>query len=161
MSGLRLRCWLGHRRRCPGTPGLNRAGERGALTTELAVIMFPFLVGCLALVVFAGRVAEAEGDVQSAAQEAARAATLTGDPVAAETMARSVATANLATARVDCARGIAIQVDATAFNPGGLVTVTVTCTADFSDIAYLKVPGSRAFTATATEVVDVYRSENP
>ena len=135
--------------------------ESGLITTELAVIMFPFIVGCVALVTFAGRLAQAEGNVQSAAQEAARAATLTGNPDAAETTARQVALSNLAAARMACADGAEVMVDISNFVPGGYVAVTVTCNARFSDVSWLAVPGSRAFTSTATEVIDVYRSSTP
>jgi Flp pilus assembly protein TadG len=135
--------------------------ERGLITTELAVLMFPFIVGCVALVTFAGRISQAEGDVQSAAQEAARAATLTGDAGQAASVARSVAVSNLADSRVACAGGIDVDVATAGFAPGDYVTVTVTCTARFSDVAYLRVPGSRDFRYTATEIIDVYRSSTP
>lgn len=152
--------------RRPSAPGrhrcrFRRGDERGLITTELAVLMFPFIVGCVALVTFAGRMSQAEGDVQSAAQEAARAATLTGDAATAEAVARSVAVSNLATARVACAGGVDVAFSTTGFGPGGYVTVTVTCTANFSDVAYLRVPGSRDFRYTATEIIDVYRSATP
>ncbi len=135
--------------------------EEGLITTELAVIMFAWIFGCVALVTFAGRVAQAEGDVQSAAQEAARAATLTGDAGTAQTVAEQVANDNLAASRVACAGGSSVQVDTSSFGPGGYVVVTVNCTASFGDVAYLSVPGTRTFSSTATEIVDVYRSENP
>lgn len=135
--------------------------EEGMITTELAIVMFVWLLGCVALVVFAGRVAQAEGDVQSAAQEAARAATLTGTPGQAQSTAQQVAADNLTESGVACTGAPAIQVDISDFTPGGYVTVTVTCTANFSDIAYLNVPGTRDFQSTATEIIDFYRSENP
>ena len=135
--------------------------EPGMITTELAIVMFVWLLGCVALVVFAGRVAQAEGDVQSAAQEAARAATLVGTPGRADTVARQVAADNLTTSGVACTGSPLVEVDISDFTPGGYVTVTVTCTANFADIVYLNVPGSRDFESTATEIIDVYRSDNP
>jgi Flp pilus assembly protein TadG len=135
--------------------------EDGMLATELAIVMFVWLLGCVALVVFAGRVAQAEGDVQSAAQEAARAATLTGSPGQAQTVARDVAAANLTEAGVACTGTPQVQVDISDYTPGGYVTVTVICTANFADIVYLNVPGTRDFQSTATEIIDVYRSDNP
>ena len=137
------------------------ASEAGMLATELAIVMFVWLLGCVALVVFAGRVAQAEGDVQSAAQEAARAATLMGSPSRAESTARQVAADNLVESGVACTGAPRIDVDITDFVPGGYVTVTVACTTDFADIAYLNVPGTRDFESTATEIIDVYRSDNP
>ena len=134
------------------------ADERGLLTTELAVVMFPFIVSCVAIVTYAGRIAQAEGDVQQAAQQAARAATLTGNPGSAVSVGTTVADPNLATARVACAGGHTIVVHTDNFVPGGFVRVDVTCIATFSDISRLGVPGQHTFTTTATEIIDFYRS---
>jgi Flp pilus assembly protein TadG len=125
----------------------------------MAVVTSFFLAGFLLFVVFAGRVAQAENEVRSAAQEGARAATLAGDVEGATAAARQVAEANLAAAGMACAGGVTVAVDAGALEPGGYVTVSVTCVADFADVASLAVPGSRPFTATATEIVDVHRSQ--
>lgn len=137
------------------------ADDRGLLSTELAVIMFPFIISCVAIVTYAGRVAQAEGDVQQAAQQAARAASLTGSADSAVAAARSVAAENLATARVACANGHDVVVHTDNFVPGGYVRVDVTCRARFSDVSHIAVPGAHTFTATATEIIDFYRSQNP
>jgi Flp pilus assembly protein TadG len=133
-------------------------GERGAVSTELAV-MTPVLIGLLLFVVYAGRIVEAEAAVAHAAYEAARAATLTGTPSAAHAAAAETAVANIAVGAVSC-RSLDVAVDTAAFNPGGHVTVTLTCQATFADLALLAVPGTRAFTASATAVIDVHRSTN-
>ena len=135
-----------------------RTDERGAVTSEMAVVMVTFFAGFLMLVVFAGRVGQAENDVRSAAHEAARAATLEGTPEAADARARDVVASNLAASGIACAGGITTDVDVSNFVPGGWVTVTVTCNASISDVASLNLPGSRTFTASASEVIDVYRS---
>lgn len=129
-------------------------GERGAVSTELAVLT-PLFIALVLFVVYAGRVVEAEADVSHAAYEAARAATLTDTPVAAHAAAAETAHANIATGTVAC-RSLDVAVDATAFIPGGHVTVTLTCQATFADLSLLAVPGTRAFTASATSVVDVH-----
>jgi Flp pilus assembly protein TadG len=131
--------------------------ERGAVSTELAVLT-PLLIGFMLLVVFAGRVAQAEGDVANAAHEAARAASLTATPDAAVQAAEETATGNINTGAVSCRR-LEVTVDTTNFTAGGQVTVTVSCHASFADIAMLSVPGSRTFTATAIEVIDTYRAD--
>lgn len=131
-------------------------GQRGAVSTELAVLA-PLLIGFMLLVVFAGRVAQAEGDVANAAQEAARAASLVGTPRAAIEAATETATANIAEGAVACRR-LEVTVDTSSFDAGGQVAVTVTCEATFGDIAMLAVPGSRTFAATAIEVIDTYRA---
>ncbi len=132
--------------------------QQGAITAEMAVVMVTFLAGFLLLVVFAGRVAQAEGDVAHAAHEAARAASLTGNPTAAAQAADATAAANIATGAVACRR-LDIAVDTNRFDAGGHVAVTVTCRAAFADIAMLAVPGSRTFVATAIEVIDTYRAQ--
>ncbi len=132
-------------------------GQRGAVSTELAVLA-PLLIGFMLFVVFAGRVAQAEGDVANAAHEAARAASLVGTPRAAVEAATETAEANIAEGAVACRR-LEVIVDTTDFDAGGQVTVTVSCEAAFGDIAMLSVPGSRTFVATAVEVIDVFRAD--
>jgi Flp pilus assembly protein TadG len=132
--------------------------QRGAVSTELAVLT-PLLIAFMLLVVFAGRVAQAEGDVAHAAHEAARAASLVGSPTAAVEAGEHTAAANIATGAVAC-RHLDVSVDTTDLVPGGHVVVTVACEADFADIAMLAVPGSRTFSATAIEVIDTYRAED-
>ena len=131
--------------------------QRGAVSTELAVVT-PLLIGFMLLVVFAGRVAQAEGDVAHAAQEAARAASLVGAPAAAVDAAEATAATNIAAGGVACRR-LDVTVDTTAFQAGGQVAVTVSCQAVFGDVTLLAVPGSRTFTATAVEVIDTYRAD--
>ena len=130
--------------------------QRGAVSTELAVLT-PVLIGFMLLVVFAGRVAQAEGDIANAAHEAARAASLVATPQAALEAGTNIAIANIAEGAVAC-RNLDVSVDTSDFAAGGQVAVTVTCQAAFADIAMLAVPGSRTFAATAVEVIDTYRA---
>lgn len=138
---------------------MNPPRERGAISTEFAVAMTAFLTAFMLLVVFAGRVASADNSVRSAAQEAARAASLTGNPTGADAAARQTVAANLATAGLACSRGLVVDVDLADFTPGGTVAVTVTCTASFADVAPLAVPGTHTFRGTAVEVIDRHRSD--
>ncbi|MEZ5230279.1 MAG: TadE/TadG family type IV pilus assembly protein [Acidimicrobiales bacterium] len=133
-----------------------RSDERGSVATEFAIVMAAVLLGFVALTIYGGRVVQAENDVRSAAQEAARAASLEGTPAAADAAARSVAVANLSRSGVSCPTPV-VAVDLARFGPGGDVTVTITCTASFGDVGSLGVADSRAFTASATEVIDRYR----
>ena len=137
---------------------LDRRSERGSVSVEVAVIA-PAFVFLMLLVVFAGKVSEADGNVERAADEGARAASLRQHPGNAATDARSTVEANLATAGVSCSTLEAI-VDTSDFEPGGTVTVTVECTASMADVTLLGVPGTRTFTATATEVIDTYRGDD-
>lgn len=131
--------------------------ERGAVSTELAVLT-PLLIGFMLFAVYAGRVAQTQGDVTHAAYEAARSASLTGNPAAAETAAQQAASNNIAEGGVAC-RDLTVTVDTTRFTAGGRVGVTVSCEASYTDLSMLAVPGSRIFTATAVEVIDVFRAD--
>jgi Flp pilus assembly protein TadG len=134
-----------------------RSDERGSVAVETAVIA-PALVALLLLVVFAGRVAQAEGDVRRAASEAARAASLAGNPDGATTAAIDTAAANLTASGVACG-DLDTTVDTTDFAPGGSVAVTVRCVASMADVSLLGVPGQRTFESRSVEIIDRYRSE--
>jgi Flp pilus assembly protein TadG len=133
--------------------------ERGSISVEVAVIA-PAFVFLMLLVVYAGKVSEADGNVERAAAEGARAASLRQNPAAAIDDARAVVEANLAAAGVPCSQ-LDTSVDTSTFEPGGTVTVTVRCDAPMADVTLLGVPGTRSFTATSTEVIDTYRSDGP
>jgi Flp pilus assembly protein TadG len=128
--------------------------QDGSVAVE-AAILAPVLLVLMLLVVYAGRAAQTDVDVRSAAARAARAASLTGDDSAAEAAAISVATGNLATAGIAC-RQVDIGVTAE-MHPGGMVTVQVACEVSNADLALLAVPGSRWSSASATQVVDRHR----
>lgn len=131
--------------------------DRGSISVEVAVIA-PAFVFLMLLVVFAGKVSEADGNVERAAANAARAASLRQHSADAATDATETAVANLRTSGVRCL-DLRTSVDVADFAPGGTVTVTVTCEASMADVTLLGVPGRRTFVASATEVIDTYRGE--
>lgn len=130
-------------------------GDRGSIAVEVAVVA-PAFVFLMLLVVFAGRVSEAEGQIDRAASEAARSASLRQHPSDAATDAESVARENLSAAGVRC-QVLTVDVDTTNFRPGGRVGVTVSCDASMADVTLLGVPGTRDFTSRSVEVIDRYR----
>ncbi len=132
--------------------------ERGAVSSEFAVIMAVFFTSFVLVIVYAGRVTQASNDVRSAAQEAARAASLTNTPMVAVAEAQRVAAANLADSGLSCADGFNVNVDTANFTPGGNVSVAVTCNTSLSDLAAIGVPGTKTFAATAVEVIDAFRA---
>jgi Flp pilus assembly protein TadG len=132
-----------------------RLRQDGSVAVEVAVLT-PALVALLLLVVFAGRVAQADGDVRRAASAAARAASLRQDATAAEQAAQEMAASNLASSGVAC-RDLETLVDTSGFTPGGVVSVTVRCTASMTDVSLLGLPGHRTFVARSVEYVDRYR----
>lgn len=129
--------------------------QDGSVAVETAVLA-PVLLVLMLLVVYGGRAAQADADVQVAAARAARAASTAADPAAATTLAAATATANLTTAGIVC-RTVDIAVDTDRLHPGGHVTVTVGCQVSNADIALLQVPGTRTSTATSTQTIDVHR----
>ena len=146
-----------------GLSSLRIRSDNGSLSTELALIMPLIFAGFVALIMLAGRTVQAETEVLSAAQEAARAATFENRFVDADVTARNTANANLQTAGLSCdSGGPFVQTTTSAgpadLQPGVVVTVTVSCTANLRDVAHLGGTQTKTFTATAHEVVDTYRS---
>lgn len=129
----------------------------GSVAVEVAVVA-PAFVFLLLLVVFAGRVSEADANVRRATSEAVRAASLRQHPTDAGTDAEAVAEANLSAAGVRCST-LTVEVDTDNFQPGGTVTVTVACTTSMADVTLLGVPGTRTFSARAVEVIDRRRGD--
>ncbi len=130
-------------------------GEAGSVTTEM-VLLTPVLLTLLGFLVFAGRVGGIQQQVIAAVDQAARAASLGGAPDIAEQVAADTVATNLADAEVSC-RDLSVQVDTATFRRGGHVSVTATCGIGLDDVVFAGLPGQRSFTATATEVIDIYR----
>lgn len=129
--------------------------ESGSVAVEAAVLA-PALVALLLLVVFAGRVSQADGEVRRAASVAARAASLRQFPADAAQAAREAAATNLSASGVACGQ-LDTEVDTSRFAAGGTVVVTLRCTASMADISLLGVPGQRTFLARSVQVIDRYR----
>lgn len=137
-------------------PGDRRRGEAGSATAEL-VILTPLLILLLLLVVALGRMAGARGDVDGAAAQAARAASIARDPTSATAAATQTAQAALAGQHVTCSH-LGVAVDTTDFTPGGNVAVTVTCAVDLSTLTGLHLPATETVSDRFVEPLDRYRS---
>jgi Flp pilus assembly protein TadG len=131
-------------------------GDTGSAAVELAVLA-PVLVALLLLVVLAGRISDADIAIRHAAADAARAASLTRTPAAANRAATETVADNLAATGLTC-RQLETTVDTATFAPGGRVAVTVECTVDLQAVSLLAIPGSRTLRADGIEVVDRYRA---
>ena len=141
------------RRRWRGELG---RGESGSVTAEL-VLLTPLLILMLLFVVALGRLSGARLEVDGAAAEAARAASIARDPATAVAMATQTATAALGSDHVTCGQLI-VSTDTAQFAPGGSVAVTVTCHVALSDLTGLRLPASESVTSRATAVIDAFRS---
>jgi Flp pilus assembly protein TadG len=139
--------------------GRVRRDESGSVTAEL-VLLTPLLILLLLFVVALGRLAGARLDVDGAAAQAARAASIARDPATATAMAQQTATAALGSDDVSCAQ-LHVSTDTTQFTPGGSVAVTVTCSVSLSDLSGLRLPASESLSSRFVAVIDQYRSAAP
>ena len=133
-----------------------RAAEEGSVATEL-VLLTPLLILMLLFVVALGRTVSARMEVDGAAAQAARAASIARDPATATAMAQQAATTALGSDHVTCA-DLTVTTDTADFAPGGQVAVTVSCTVDLADLVGLRLPASQSISSTSTAVIDLYRA---
>jgi len=122
-----------------------------------AALVTPLLVLLALVAVGLGRTASTRLEVNSAARQAARAASLARDADTAATQARSTAQAALAEDGVTCA-DLRVTVDTADFTPGGNVTVALSCTTRLADVAMPGLPGRASLQGRFVSPVDVYRS---
>jgi Flp pilus assembly protein TadG len=134
--------------------GTDREEGIGILDTLVAV---PLLVAVGVLIVALARVRLADGLVIDAANDAARAASLQRSSGAAAAAASSAAATSLAGTNTSCQGGPAVSVDTSNWVAGGSVSVTVTCTANLSDVAVPGLPGSHTLDARATAPIERFR----
>ncbi|MGF1662532.1 MAG: TadE/TadG family type IV pilus assembly protein [Kineosporiaceae bacterium] len=132
-------------------PGRSRPHDTGSMAVEL-VLLAPLLVAFLMLVAAFARYVAVEGEVEAAAREAARAASLERSAPAAAGAARTAAAATLPPG-ADCTA----PVMGGSFTEGGVVTVALVCRVDLSDLGLLGLPGSVAVDATSAAPLETYR----
>ncbi|MFF4344764.1 TadE family protein [Kitasatospora sp. NPDC001540] len=133
-------------------------GEDGSASIEAAIVV-PVLILFLCLAWAAGRIALTGQVVDSAAEDAARAASISRTPGAASAAAYQAASqdmANSATA-LHCSPAVSITHMSIPTRAGqsGYVTVKVSCTVSFSDLFGLGL-GSKTLTSTFTSYADTY-----
>jgi Flp pilus assembly protein TadG len=131
--------------------------ERGVATLEF-VIWIPVLVLVLALAVTGGRLAKADGEVQSAVRAAARAASQARDDPDAQAAADQAAQAALADGGVTC-RSYSLSV--TTAGPGGLDRAHLSCVVNLGDVDLLGAGPSKTLTADFASPVDLFRAATP
>jgi Flp pilus assembly protein TadG len=131
------------------------AVETGSVTVEL-VLLAPVLFASFCFVIGLGRLDEAHGQLVGAARDAARAASDARSTSAATVAASNAAQSDLATSGLTC-RHVDVHVDTTRFAPGGIVSVSVSCTTDLSDVTVSGMPGAKTLSANASAPLDSYR----
>lgn len=143
-------------------------GESGSMTLELVVVW----AGVMLLLYFsvaAGRILTEKDATSNAAQDGARAASISRDPGTAQTNARNAALADLNHSGLHCQQPIDVNVNTADFqvpvgqnpNPDNplTVSVTVTCVESLRDLIApgFPIPGTHVERYTFTSVIDQYR----
>jgi Flp pilus assembly protein TadG len=137
------------------------ARDRGSAAIEAAIIT-PLLVVLVCMFVAATRLALAGQHADAAAQDAARAASISRSAGAASGAARSAADESLSGQGQECTRS-SVTADtgglAAPLGQAASVTVTVTCTVPLGDLLLPGAGGPGAYTVRSsfTSVVDRFR----
>lgn len=143
--------------RSPYALGLR--GDRGSATIEAVIAVTTFGL-FIAMTVAGGRIALAHQGVETAANDAARAASIARTSSEAIADARTAAVRSLEDQDIKCAT-TSVQVDTSGFSaPTGTtaqVTATISCTVKLADLAIPGMPGSRTITETVSSPIDAFR----
>lgn len=133
--------------------------ERGSAAVEITLVA-PVLVAFILVVIFGGRLALARQAVQSAAFDAARAASLARSQSEARTAAAKTANATLANQQLPCAT-TQLTADTTGFaKPVGTpasVTVRLVCDVGAGDLGLPGIAATVPVDAEATSPLDSFR----
>lgn len=134
--------------------------DRGSASIELAIIA-PAVLAVFATAVIGGRANLARQSVEAAAFDAARTASLARSASEAHGSATSAANSALTALGLSCT-SVTVSVSIDGFEvPVGqpaTVTATVSCRADFSDVALPGLPGGATLQASFTSPLDTYRT---
>lgn len=131
--------------------GHDARSDRGSMAIEIVILTPVFLAFVLLIVAF-GRAVDAQGKVDGAARDAARAASIARSSGAAVQAANDAAASDLAdTTLFGCRTDV---LDALA--PGTQIRVRVACSVTFDDLGLIGLSGSKDFEATVSAPVDTY-----
>jgi Flp pilus assembly protein TadG len=141
------------------TPPRSSGPDQGNAALEL-VVLAPVILFLLGLMVAAGRTSIAQGSVDAAARDAARQASISLTPAAAQAAALSSARAALSQDGLDC--DPVVHVDTSQFTTvpvgvPGTVTAIVKCRVPLSDLLVPGMPGSRLLSYTFKSPLDPFR----
>jgi Flp pilus assembly protein TadG len=129
--------------------------DRGSAAVEL-VLVTPVLIALMLFVVAGGRLASSRADVDAAARDSARAASIARSAALAERDGRSAAEATMTDRGVSC-RTLAVTIDTGQFRAGGTVAATVSCDVELADLTGLGLLGRRTVMSRFVEPVDTFR----
>lgn len=135
--------------------GSGRAGERGTMALELAILapimlmLFMFLMAC-------GRYYQTASLLENAAREGARAASQARSVEDAEGRLNEAVQRAAGQAFRSCADTASGSITS-GFEPGQTLTVEVTCTIDYRDLGLLGLSGDTVVSRQFSSSVDPYR----
>ncbi len=135
-------------------------GNRGSVSTEIALTYVPLMVLAALAIVACLRLVSANSDVHAAAAAAARQASLARTPTGAVAGGRDAAAATLQGRTMTC-QPHSTSVSTGGMIPGGQVSATVVCTVHLEDLFGLGLPGSVTLSSTASQPVDRYIGSTP
>ncbi|HEX6684901.1 MAG TPA: TadE/TadG family type IV pilus assembly protein [Candidatus Limnocylindrales bacterium] len=142
---------------------MNKSRDRGSVAVELAILT-PAMILFFLVTVVAGRITLAQQAAEAAAFEAARTASLARDAGTAHDDGEAAALASFASQGIQCTAPLVVEVDTSGFGiepPGtAVVTATVSCSVQLSDVALPGMPGSLTLAAEFTSPLDRYRSRS-
>jgi len=116
------------------------------------IILVPILFSMIMLIVAGGRLVQRQGQVDSAARDAVRAASMERSIDAARTAASQ--TANVTLGGQPCQTA---DLSGSDFRAGGLVRVRLTCTVSYADLGLVGLPGQTTVTSVSTAPLDIFR----
>ncbi|MFF4323797.1 TadE/TadG family type IV pilus assembly protein [Streptomyces sp. NPDC001568] len=134
--------------------------DRGSETIAAAIVT-PLLIMLLCMAIAGGRIVTSGAKIDAAAEDAARAASISRTYSGAQAEASAAAARSLNDQGIHCAStSTSVDVSGLAVPLGevGTVTVTISCTVRMADLLLPGVPGSKTLTSRFTSVVDAHRS---
>lgn len=124
--------------------------DRGTMAVEM-VVLVPVLFAFILLIVAGGRLVLRQGEIDSAARDAARAASISRTSGEARGAASSAISASMGS--LPCGT----SVDTSNFVANGQVGVRITCTVSFGDLGLVGLPGSTTLRGESIAPLDQFR----
>jgi Flp pilus assembly protein TadG len=128
------------------------------MTMEL-VIMTPVLLAFILLLVAMGRIVDAQSQIDGAARDAARAASIGRDETSARGLADQAAQTSLS--GTWCKGAPLATPDFSQWHAGGQVSVSVRCDIDLSGLSLIGIGPSKTMTGKFTVPLDTFRRVGP
>jgi hypothetical protein len=130
--------------------------DAGTMSLELALLT-PLLIAFMMLMVGLGRIVEAQSQVDGAARDAARAASIGRTQAGAYAGAANAAEATMSGKKQLCQGGPRTSVDFAGWRRGGQVVVRVECDIDLGGLSLIGLMPTKTMVGTATAPLDTLR----